>query len=449
MFDLSKEFKKFYDEEVVLPLIEKNKLREKKKLNLERLESGLKEYNEEHNTTYELVEVREQGSVAMSTVTQNDSNNYDIDVAIVFAVDNISGIGHREIKNIVVDALKRKCTNFKKEPEALKNCVRIEYNDGYHIDFAIYRKSTDEDGNEFYEHAGSTQWQERNPAAINDWFQQEINDKGNGLREVVRLSKMFCKSRSSWQMPGGLIQSVLCDEVYVHYDRIDERFYYTMCAIRDRLNSSIEVYNLADVSKSLLLKQKDRDEMVNWKNRLCDKIEKLAILFDEENCSKKKAKDAWNDFFQHDFWSTVNESAKCYSEIARVYYSNTEEFIQDMFPVDLQYSLELDCIIEADGFRPQRLIEFLRTYKWIPHNKKLSFSIRYTNAPIQYCDIYWKVRNVGAEAERRDCIRGQIRKTNLQQKRESADFFGHHFVECYLVRYGVVIAKGKIDVPIE
>ena len=92
MFDLSKEFKKFYDEEVVLPLTEKNKLREKKKLNLERLESGLKEYNEEHNTTYELVEVREQGSVAMSTVTQNDSNNYDIDVAIVFAVDNISGI---------------------------------------------------------------------------------------------------------------------------------------------------------------------------------------------------------------------------------------------------------------------------------------------------------------------------------------------------------------------
>lgn len=107
-----------------------------------------------------------------------------------------------------------------------------------------------------------------------------------------------------------------------------------------------------------------------------------------------------------------------------MYYSNTEEFIQDMFPVDLQYSLELDCIIEADGFRPQRLIEFLRTYKWIPHNKKL-------------------------EAERRDCIRGQIRKTNLQQKRERADFFGHHFVECYLVRYGAVIAKGKIDVLIE
>ena len=107
MYDLSKEFKKFYENKVVLPAAEKTKLRDKKKLNIDRLESGLDEYNEENNKSYEVVETREQGSVAMSTVTQNDSNDYDIDVAVVFDKDNIDGIGHREIKNIVVDALKR------------------------------------------------------------------------------------------------------------------------------------------------------------------------------------------------------------------------------------------------------------------------------------------------------------------------------------------------------
>ena len=82
MYDLSKEFKKFYENKVVLPAAEKTKLRDKKKLNIDRLESGLDEYNEENNKSYEVVETREQGSVAMSTVTQNDSNDYDIESEI-------------------------------------------------------------------------------------------------------------------------------------------------------------------------------------------------------------------------------------------------------------------------------------------------------------------------------------------------------------------------------
>ena len=35
-----------------------------------------------------IVEKIEQGSVAMATVIQNDSNDYDIDVAIVFDEEN-------------------------------------------------------------------------------------------------------------------------------------------------------------------------------------------------------------------------------------------------------------------------------------------------------------------------------------------------------------------------
>ena len=78
MYDLSSEFEKFYDNKVVLPSAEKTKLREKKKLNVDRLIAGLDEYNKENNKSYEVLETREQGSVAMSTVTQNDSNDYDM-----------------------------------------------------------------------------------------------------------------------------------------------------------------------------------------------------------------------------------------------------------------------------------------------------------------------------------------------------------------------------------
>ena len=140
MYDLSSKLDKFYENEVRLPGSEKNKLREKKDLNIQRLKDGLEEYNEENNTSYSIAEIVEQGSIAMSTTTQNDSNDYDIDVAVIFDKSNIGDLGPNAIKNVVVEALKKKCTNFKKEPEAKTNCVRIEYNDGYHVDFAIYRK---------------------------------------------------------------------------------------------------------------------------------------------------------------------------------------------------------------------------------------------------------------------------------------------------------------------
>ena len=51
-------------------------------------EQEKKEYNKEHNTDYKISESRVQGSMAMHTVVQNDENDYDIDVAIVFESDN-------------------------------------------------------------------------------------------------------------------------------------------------------------------------------------------------------------------------------------------------------------------------------------------------------------------------------------------------------------------------
>lgn len=53
--------------------------------------------------------------------------------------------------------------------------------------------------------SNASDWRPRDPRAINNWFKDEIKIHDEKLRQAVRLSKMFCKSRESWQMPGGLI----------------------------------------------------------------------------------------------------------------------------------------------------------------------------------------------------------------------------------------------------
>lgn len=455
MYDLEKDMKKFYYNEVVLPREETSNLREKKKINLDRLKEGLKEYNEKNNTDYKIAETIEQGSVSMSTVIQNDKNDYDIDVAIIFDDTNIGEIGSIAIKNIIVDALKRKCTNFKSEPEVKTNCVRIEYVDNYHIDFAIYKRIKNEYNDEYkYEHAGS-EWRTRDPRAINNWFKEEIGINGEKLRQAIRLCKTFCKSRESWNMPGGLIQTVLCDENIQDYSRIDEIFYYTICAIRNRLIYNKEVYNPTDSSQSLLLVQEDRDKLENLCNRLNTYISKLNVLFNSD-CTEKQAKKAWYDFFNHDFWNTnINESARslvtAYSYSKDLLeYDDTEEFIENIYSTQVTTCfVEIDCKVLNKNGQVKYLSDMLKNNEKVEIGCSLEFFIKNINAPNGY-EVLWKVKNDGILAEQNNCIRGQIFKSKQNTiNSETSNFAGNHYVECYIIKNNICITKTRIEVPIK
>lgn len=454
MYDLSAEFNKFYRNKVVLPATVQNELREKKKLNIKRLKDGLLEYNQENGTSYKICEDRVQGSMAMHTVVQNDEKDYDIDVAIVFEKDNLNNLGPLATRNMVADALKRKTAQFNAEPEVKTSCVRIKYAEGYHIDFAIYRRyKENETDNEYkYEHAGA-EWTERGIRALEDWFGTEINNKGKNLRKIIRFSKMFCKSRDSWvNMPSGLIQTVICDEKLDSYDRIDELFYYTMENVINRLEDSIEVNAPVDNNRSLTTREIDKARVNNWKNRLSTQKEKMQILFEEE-CTRDQAIEAWQTFFNHDYWSSFlnkNINEICY-EKRSVAYSDTEEFIEDMYDIDEKYDVLIDCRVMGNGFTLMPIVEFLDKYairfgKFIPHNFSVRAKVSYTTAPT-YDKVLWKVRNVGEEAEKRNDIRGQIldRGTEIT---ENTLFAGQHYIECYLIKNNVCVGIGHVKVPI-
>ena len=453
MYDMSSKFNSFYYTCVVLPQGEQDELYNKKNLNVQRLKDGLKEYNAEYGTSYSVVETCVQGSVAMATVVQNEENDYDIDVAVVFDKSGLGDKGARATRNMVANALKRKTKQLNTEPEVKTSCVRVQYADGYHIDFAVYRREADDWYQSYkYEHAGSD-WTEREPRGLIEWFKSHNNDSGGKLRKVVRLSKMFCKSRDSWKnMPSGLLQTVLCDEkLQTSYDRIDEFFYYTMKEIVDRLESDTTVLAPVDNGRNLTPRQSDLQKMTNWKNRLKSKLEDLDILFKDE-CSREDALQAWYGFFNHPYWdeqiaeTSSNSLSKVQKSAIRT-FNDTEQFIEELFPVRLCHTVELSCIVRGNGWRPRPIKELLSLLrKYLPHNFEIRCSVSSTTATYPY-DIYWKVKNVGPEAERRNQLRGQIVK-NGSSIVEQSSFFGNHYIECYIVKNGECVAKNRIDVPI-
>lgn len=129
---------------------------------------------------------------------------------------------------------------------------------------------------------------------------------------------------------------------------------------------------------------------------------------------------------------------------------NTEEFIEDKYPVDIKYSLKLDCTVTQDGFPPRSLREMLAKRFRLSARKSLLFRADLTEITTEEpCTLMWKVLNVGDEARRRNMIRGQlIPDAGYCTKKESTDFRGDHLVECYVIINEVVVARAQIEVPI-
>jgi hypothetical protein len=394
--------------------------------------------------------------MAMHTITQNDKNDYDIDVGVVFESENLEGLGPLATRNMVANALERKTRKFAKEPDVKTSCVRLKYTSvGYHVDFAIfnrYKEYSWQDGYT-YKHAG-TEWSVRHIKALEEWFNEEIKNKGDDLRKVIRLSKMFCKSRELWKkMPSGLVQTVVCDEsLDTSYSRLDELFYYTMKAIVTRLDFRLEVAAPVDNGRALVTREVDYQRMENWKNRLEASLIKLDVLFDS-NCTYNDAINAWSTFFNHSNWNELKLSATSnrFSDSKSQKVNDTEEFIEELYPVYEQYDVSIDCKVSGNGFTLMPILEYLDRYalrfkKFIPYNFSVKCKVEHTNCPY-YDKVLWKVLNVGAEAELRNDIRGQIQERG-KEITENSKFPGAHYIECYLIKNGVCVAIGHIDVPI-
>lgn len=144
---------------------------------------------------------------------------------------------------------------------------------------------------------------------------------------------------------------------------------------------------------------------------------------------------------------TVQKSAE--SRYAMASYSDKQQFIENLFPVDIRFSLKIDCEVKQNGFRETLLRTLLRQRKPLLINKELTFFItknEIEEKQLPY-DIYWKVRNQGPEAIKKNMLRGEIVSGN-ETKIERTSFKGGHYVECYIIHNGVCVARDSIDVPI-
>lgn len=300
----------FYENKVKLSSDDNDKLKGYADINKNRLIKGLEK------SDYALPEkFSYQGSYATKTINQHLNSDYDIDIAVIFKEADING-DPLEARKRILAAILKEGGNFKKDPEIRTNAVTVWYAEGYHIDFAIHRIDTA--GN--LQHAG-VEWTNRDPIALANWINdynrryspnhsQGVLVKEHQFRRIVQLIKCFTKSRESWNLPGGLYISILASEAYQpNNDRDDLAFYQTIHDILLRLESKIDVYNPIDPGFKLNYKSEYTNQLLRLKDSLKTNITSLDPLF-EGSCSRESALQAWQKFFNNDYWSELKNTGE-------------------------------------------------------------------------------------------------------------------------------------------
>ncbi|WP_286235345.1 SMODS domain-containing nucleotidyltransferase [Thalassotalea sediminis] len=283
-------------------------------------------------------------------------------------------------------------------------------------------------------------WKVTKPREEIKAMKEFVDQKNKNLRKLCKMARAW-KNKSGVGMGGLLIDTLAYNflKSSSDYDNRSTAFYDWMC--RDFFK-----YLSEEPTKDYYLAL-GSNQRVNVKAKFQRKAKKAyedslkAIDAGESSSANKK----WKKIFGRPFPASAIQESKS----SAYNYRNTEQFIEDSYSVDIRYNLTLECEVSQNGFREALLRTMLAKKLKLQAKKKLKFYVADINVPGDFI-LKWKVLNRGTEAERRDCIRGDIViDKGFRNKEEKTDFNGEHIVECYAIQNGVVVAKDRIDVPIQ
>jgi hypothetical protein len=272
----------------------------------------------------------------------------------------------------------------------------------------------------------------------------EMNDaKNRNLKRLCRMVRAWKNKHG--QAMGGLLIDTLAYNFLDSTNEYDEKSYLYY----DWLSRDFFKY-LSELPEQDRYAAPGSGQHVKVKKKFHRKAKKAYRLCLEAIEAEKtdRVNDKWKKVYGRPFPARVEEVEEAFAAKAASTWRNTEQFIEDAHPIDIRYTLKIDCEVRQRNFREHFLRHMIARAIPLLANKSLTFRITKIDVPPPYL-IKWKVLNRGEVAKRKDCVRGQIvEDEGSQQKIERTNFKGPHVVECYAVKDGVVVAKDRIDVPI-
>lgn len=387
-----------------------------------------------------------QGSYARRTIIRPfDGNDYDADVLV--PMEDVDGWEPKDYGPAFKRAFEASA-RYKGKSTMKKRCVRVQYADGFHVDLVPF---VERGGVWYITHRTENRWIRQDPTALTAWFEEQNRATSGNLVKAVRLVKHL-REHSSAEVPSVVLTALLTGRV----NPLGSADYNSVAAALTSLLSALDEY-LTPMSSPPFVDDRSgygenladrwsQTDFTAFKSRLRSWATKAETAY---AAPYAESTDKWRKLFGDDFGSTSPLTASAEARGAsgmRAKLAPNEQTLQD---VGVREALDPAYHVKMVGRTATRKMARFRPMPSagnIVHiGRRLKFTVDDCNVP--GARYYWKVRNFGSEAQRRNMERGEIGDRG-REITETANFEGPHWVQVWAVKDGVAVATSRQEVTI-
>lgn len=417
----------------------------------------------EAEVTFEsmLLDLIPAGSWAHRTIIKPVAENDTFDADVLLHVDEQEGWQPKDYVEKLYQAFRGSST-YTSLAHRHTRCVRINYAGEFHIDVVPYL----EQGGLHYitnrvEPEETGQFEESNPEAFTVWIDEKQRVTNGSFIKVVRLLKYLRDFKNTFTCKSIILLTLLGDQVNEIEASLNPSLYAdvpsTLNTLLRKLADSLpesmpDILDPAGTGDNFSDRYKDEWNYANFRTQIQRYANKVQAAYEETDHVTSIAK--WQEVFGSEFNPDLLTNVASLAPLSAGVPWGDEMFIDQPpfnFPVrlDSHYRVRLSSRVtglkvgKTTRRRGFRQFDLITQGNRAPKNRNLVFKLQ-TNAPVPY-ELYWKVRNGGEEARDAGALRGEISKDegNRKRKEESTSYRGTHYVECYVVKDGVVVAKDR------
>ena len=401
------------------------------------------------------IDILPQGSYAHRTIINPVRANDEFDADLLLEMNEIEDWEAEDYVQELYTVF-RSSSIYRGMVSRHDRCIRIDYANEFHIDLVPYLERHDA---HYITNRNENQFELTNPEGYNEWLDGQNRLASGRLIKVIRLMKYLRDFKDTFSCKSVILSILLGNSVTDAVAWGDDSRYCDVPTALKNIVGSLDDYlqghesmpSIDDPSEPTenYNHRWNQDEYANFRAKIHLYRGWIDDAYGEEDLEQSKVK--WRLLFGDKFGTydtTVKKASEAHIGLQGV--RNTDETLEGRWGIRTRLNGQFRAhligrVAKRRGFRDFELSKYGNV---VPVGASIKFRIQH-NVPGPV-DVYWKVRNTGDEAIRADCIRGQVVKDRGALARtEPTAYRGRHYVEIYIVKDGVCVARDHHEVRVK
>jgi hypothetical protein len=390
-----------------------------------------------------------QGSFRQETIIKPVDSDMDFDVDLLV---EMQAVEDWEPKDYLIKLSEEfKATDRYKDlvdTRGKERCVTIDYENDFHIDVV---PSITVGSSCYIMNKATNQFEPTDGDGYAEWFARQNALTGNKhLTKVTRLLKYIRDDRGRFETKSILLTTLLGNQVLstdqqnIHYQDLATSFVTLMGRLDSFLQSNQTMPTV--LNPVLSTENFNRKWTADKYSKFRDAIHEIAVASSDAYSETDEAESLkkWQKVFGDGFVTSSNDEDTeiTEQESSAISLGDYSHRRMPTWPKSIQGTVEITkCRVGG------RVNMSVSSNAWpIPNGCDLDYFAEVSGISGPY-EVWWQVVNTGDHARDENCLRGNFEApkdpNKPLQQRESSGYTGKHWIQCFIVKNGYLVAESK------